>query len=314
MAKSFDMGPRKRAGTGKGEEPKPRKRRKRRAPKESNHPVLSARNTKRKLRDRRRDELFSKMVLTIAVFLAIAGGIVYLFSLPSVRISQVEAQGFPDPERVAVIAKEELSGRYYGLIPRDSFFFYPERAIRQSVLEEYPAVSSVSVGRNSFDSIILEGRPRVAAFHWCGGPDSLAAEDVTCYEVDAEGMVFKQAIIDASSTPMLHVYAVLDTASTTGAYPLKAKVEGANHLPDILRFVRSLNSLGVTVASIAIRGDEADLFVAPGTRITYVVGHEKEAEKSAKAALPKLNLKDGSILYIDLRFDGKVYLKRVGEE
>ncbi|HRH24694.1 MAG TPA: hypothetical protein PK109_03875, partial [Candidatus Paceibacterota bacterium] len=59
-----------------------------------------------------------------------------------------------------------------------------------------------------------------------------------------------------------------------------------------------------------IRGDEADLFVPPGTRVTYVVGQEVEAAKSAEAAFKGLNLVDGSLLYVDLRFDGKVYVKR----
>ncbi len=311
--RSFDIGPeKKRQASGKKETPR-RRRRKPAKENASHHPVLSTRNQKRKLRDRRRDEFVGKIWLIVGGIVVLIGGILYLLWLPGIRIQHVEAEGFPEQNSVAVIASGQMEGQYYGVIPRDSFFFYPERSIRQKVLEEYPAVSSVSVRRDGFDSIQLSGRPRVAAFSWCGSPDSLAAEDATCYQADVEGLVFLQAPTDASSTPMLHVYARLDTASTTGSYPLKARVEGAESLPAILRFVRSMNTLGVSVASIAIRGDEADLFVAPSTRITYIVGHEKEAEKSAKAALPKLNLTDGSIIYVDLRFDGKVYLKRVGE-
>lgn len=307
--RSFDMSPKKKGAP----EPAPKRRVKRRK-KESSHPVLSTRNPKRKLKDRRRDEAVNNVLLTLAGAALVVGGILYVLWLPGIRIATAQAEGFPDTERASAIALAELDGRYYGVIPRDSFFFYPERDVRDALLSEYPAVSSVSVRRDGFDSLRLEGRPRVAAFHWCGSPESLAAEDATCYEADAEGLIFVPAPSDASSTPMLHVYAELDTASSTGAEPiLKARVKGAEHLPDILRFVRSLGSLGVSAASIAIRGDEADIFVAPATRITYVVGHEKEAEKSAKAALPKLNLKDGSIIYVDLRFDGKIYLKRAGE-
>lgn len=309
MAKrSFDMSPKK-----KGAPAAPKRKPSGREKRESSHPVLSTRNQKRKLRDRRRDELAGKAGLIAAGIALAAGVILYVLWLPSIRIASAEAEGFPDAASASALALAELDGRYYGIFPRDSFFFYPERAVRDALLEEFPSVSSVSVSRDGFSSLRLEGRPRVAAFHWCGSPESLAAEDATCFQADAEGLVFLPADTGASSTPMLHVYARLDTASTTGAYPLKARVEGAQHLPDILRFMRMLGSLGVSIASIAIRGDEADIFVAPSTRITYVVGHEKEAEKSAKAALPKLDLEDGSIVYVDLRFDGKVYLKRAGE-
>lgn len=311
MAKrSFDMSPKKK---GKEEAPHKRQAKRRAAKAESRHPVLSTRNQKRKLRDRRRDELMGKAGLAAAAFVIAAGAVLYVLWLPAMRIAEAAAEGFPDADAASAIALEALDGRYYGIIPRDNFFFYPEREVREALLAEFPSVSSVSVRRDGFTSLALDGRPRVAAFHWCGSPASLAAEDATCFSADAEGLVFLPVTPDASSTPMLHVYAELDTASSTGSYPISARVKGAEHLPDILRFARTLGSLGITIASVAIRGDEADIFVAPSTRITYVVGHEKEAEKSAKAALPKLSLEDGSIVYVDLRFDGKVYLKRAGE-
>lgn len=316
--RSFDIGP-KRAPAAPT-----RRRRRRHAPKEepkkASHPRLATRAPKRKLRDRRREALMRNATLTVLAALALAGGIVYLLWLPEVRITSVKAAGFGDAGALESIAAEELKGTYGGILPKDSFFFYPERAIRAAILKRYPAVSAVSVSRTGFDAIALRASERVAAFWWCGVPENLSARTGNCYEADVEGLVFAPAAERAaeeatSSAPndTLRVYAELDAADAGDSYPLRARVLGAGSLPDILRFARAIKSLGVPIASIAIRGDEADLFVPPSTRITYVVGHEQTAASSAEAAFKGLNLVDGSLVYVDLRFDGKVYIKRKGE-
>ncbi len=311
--RSFDIGP-------KRSEPAPRRKRrvKKEEPKKTSHPRLSTRAPKRKLRDRRREEMVRTLTILVAGVLLAAGVVVYLLWRPEVRISQVTASGAGDAEVLSSIASAELKGTYGGVFPRDSFFFYPERAIRASILKRYPAISAVSVSRTGFDAIAVKASGRVSAFWWCGTPAQLSAAEGGCYEADVEGLVFSSAVETeetASSTPSdtLRVYAELDAASSTDSYPLRARVLGADSLPDILRFARAVKTLGVPVASVAIRGDEADLFVPPSTRITYVVGHESEAAKSAEAAFRTLNLVDGSLVYVDLRFPGKVYLKRAGE-
>ena len=70
-----------------------------------------------------------------------------------------------------------------------------------------------------------------------------------------------------------------------------------------------MKSLNVPIVSLVLRGDEADLYPQSGTRITYVLGQEQAAAQLAKAAFPSLDLNDGSVQYVDLRFDGKVYYK-----
>jgi cell division septal protein FtsQ len=320
MAKrSFDIGPKRKDAAPQARRKKRRKQKKEEL-KKTTHPRLSTRSPKRKLRDRRREEQMRHLGIMVASVAITAGIILYILWLPGIRISTVRASGFGDVESLEAIAKSELKGTYGGIIPKNSFLFYPERAIRAAILEEFPGIAAVSISRTSLDAISLKASERTSAFWWCGTPGNLSARTGTCYEADAEGLVFARAVEssaeEATSTAVaseLRVYAELDAASSTGAYPIKARVMGASALPNILKFVKTTKALGVPVASIAIRGDEADLFVPPTTRITYVVGHENEAAKSASAAFPTLNLVDGSLIYVDLRFDGKVYLKRVGE-
>ena len=261
------------------------------------------------LREKRQEQSTTKNLFVVAGVVVLLGLVVYGFWRPEVRISKVEAA--TDSLKSAALA--QLSGAYYHVLPRDSFFFYPEGEIRDAVLEKHPEVSSVSVSREGFNTIALTTTERRSSMRWCGTPaDAPAAH--SCYEADSNGLVFRAAPAEeATTTPALRVYAELAAASSTDSYPLRAKVVGTEHMRDILRFVTDVKSLSVPVRSLSIRGDEADLYTEGNTRITYVIGTEKDARSSAEAAFPKLNLLDGSVQYVDLRFPGKVYVKRVGE-
>src|SRR3989344_3267565 len=76
-------------------------------------------------------------------------------------------------------------------------------------------------------------------------------------------------------------------------------------------FARQLDTLGSPVTRVVLRGDEVDDYLVSGTRVTYVLAHEQEAFTALVSGRANFNLADGSIDYIDLRFDGKVYVKKV---
>lgn len=261
------------------------------------------------MRERREEERGVRNMLVLAGVALVVGASIYGLWRPEVRISKVQAAN----EGVAALAKEKLQGRYYQVLPRDSFFFYPEGEIREAVMTEHPEVVSVSVSREGFDTLSITTSERRASMRWCGTPGEAALGGTVCYEADADGLVFRRALEEATTTPALRVYAELDTASSTDAYPLRAKVVGSERMREVLRFVTDVQSLSVPVRSLSIRGDEADLYTEGGTRLTYVIGAEAEARESAQASFSKLNLLDGSVEYVDLRFPGKVYVKRAGE-
>lgn len=265
------------------------------------------------LSERRREAKHRLFWLYVGLAVLLVGVVIYGFWRPEVRIATVQSE---DTTLVA-LAKEALEGTYGYVIPRDSIFFYPERDVRQAVLDARPEVSAVSVSRSGLTAISIDTIERTVAFWWCGTPESASAGDSSCYEADAEGFIFRPAgVVDASSTPVgtaLRMYAELEDATSTPDYPLRGKMESLESVPDVLRFVKAMKALGVSPVSLAIRGDEADLFVPSsgrGTRITYVLGREEAAAKLAAAVFPRLNLTDGSIEYVDLRFNGKAYIKR----
>ncbi|MDO8407938.1 MAG: hypothetical protein Q7S95_01735 [bacterium] len=92
--------------------------------------------------------------------------------------------------------------------------------------------------------------------------------------------------------------------------PLNATLADAVKLPDAFNFARQLSAFGTAASAVVIRGDEADILLASGTRVTYVLGHEQDAYTALASARASFNLANGSVDYVDLRFPGKVYVKK----
>ncbi len=294
--KSFDIGPQK-SVVKKAKTPA----------KVAKKKVVATATRPKRLRERREEERGRARMIVFVLCLIVVGVALYGLWRPEVRISTVEAAGMRDEEGVEKIVQEALTGTNHFVIPNDSFFFYPEQQIRMKVMEAYPRIKSLSVVRNGFTGLSLSSVDRETAFIWCGLPEEV---DGGCYEADTGGFIFMQAQDMASTTTHLRVRGYLEASTSTDMYPLRSRVIGFEHLPKILSFTQSLEAFGTPIDLASIRNDEVDLYARSGTRITYVLGHEAQALKDARAALPALNLMDGSVEYVDLRFDGKVYLKR----
>ncbi len=299
--KSFDIGP---------EKPVARKK----ASKSARTPAkksVSAPVRAKRLRERREEEKGRMRGIILAFGVFVFAVVIYGLWRPEVRIQSVEAGTVANGSAIEALVFEAMEGSRYYVIPNNSFFFYPEQKIYSRILDAYPRISSLEISRNGFTGLTISAVDRDTAFLWCGLPTAETFTD--CFETDENGFIFARAETVATTSSLLLVRGDINTASTTDSYPLRGQVIGFESLPQILSFVQSLEAFGTPLTAVTIRGDEVDLFAESGTRITFVLGQEAQALKDARAALPTLNLMDGSIDYIDLRFDGKVYLKRKGE-
>jgi hypothetical protein len=270
------------------------------------------------LKQRRKKKRQTARYVFLFIVLAIVAGVFYALWRPFDRVQQVTVQG-PDADVVHQIALTNLGGTYWHLLPHNSIFFFPTAKIRAAVLDANPDLSAVSFARTSFSTLEIRTTARASAFIWCGTSIDTPNADGSCYNADIEGLLFKIAdpseVGTASSTSNhVRVFSGLDRDVAGGQSPVRAHVTYASAIPESLKFVTSVQQLGVPVSALALRGDEADLWLQGPTRITYVLGHEKDAAELAASALPGLSLTNGSIEYVDLRFPGKVYIKKTGEQ
>jgi len=278
-------------------------------------------------------------VIMFLLLLAIMAGLYSSLWLSLLRVQHVDAAG-PHAQEAQAIASHDLEGMLWYIVPRNSIFFAPTSQIRSDIEKAYPDISAVSIHRTSFSTIALSNVGRIAAFTWCGAsPDSVvfapaamenssqtasSSDSVAsstdavatptqsiepqCYAVDSQGFIFAET----GSEPVDHsvlLYGAIANASST---PIGNTVLHAASIPNALQFVKALGDLDVTVQKLVIRGDEADLYTPEDTRITYVLGKEQQAIDLADAGFPSLNVSDGSLDYVDLRFADKVYYMRKG--
>lgn len=261
-------------------------------------------------RRRRRRRILVSVVFLFGIGIA---GILYLLTLPTFRISHIDIAGATD-KSVLNIAEASVRGSILGIIPRDSIVFFPASALRANILAADRNIATVSIRRTGLTSIAITLRARTPIARWCGsGPFSRPeayflvreATSTPCYVFDDSGVLYATT----TNEQLINSFAVYEPiASTSG--PMHAVLPNAARLPEAFSFARQLSTLGSPVESVVIREKEIDMYLVSGTRVTYVLGDEQETYTALVSASDNLNLADGSIEYVDLRFDGKVYLKK----
>jgi len=258
----------------------------------------SARLAARRSRHRRR-VLIALGILLLALF----GALVWGLRQSPVRIAHIDV--YDADTALAVYAREAIRGSYFGIVPRDSIFFFPASRIRAAILAAHSDIAAVSIFRNGFTGISIKPSARVPIARWCGLAPSPDVEEY-CYVFDAGGLIYAAA----TGTQTVNSFTVYAPLADETLEPLLATVAHAQMLPATFDFARQLDTLGSPVTHLVLRGDEVDDYLRSGTRITYVLGREQEAFTALVSASESFNLVDGSVEYVDLRFDGKVYLKK----
>lgn len=266
------------------------------------------------LAERRRLRRRRILVASGVLFFIFCGALVYGLWQEPMRIKQVTIYGAD--QSLASIATATMQGTYLGLIPRDSAIFFSRSRIRSAIISAHPDIAAISIFRTGLTGLSIRISDRVPIARWCGGSfddsrNGLATTSAepgrmpSCYLFDANGFVYATS----SETQPVNAFAVyLPLASTND--PLGATLPGAARFPATFAFARELASFGSPVAQVALRDGEVDDYLASGTRVTYLLGDEQNAFTALTSARANLDFSDGSLEYIDLRFPGKVYLKK----
>jgi hypothetical protein len=266
--------------------------------------VSSAPKGSERLADRRKSRRRRSFIALFSVLLILAALALYGLWQSAVRIKSVEV--FGADASFADYAMRAMRGSYLGIIPHDSIFFFPESAMRTDILAEHPEIAAISLFRSSLTSISIKVIPRVAVVKWCGLSHSEGV-DAYCYLIDSGGFIFGIASPSSETLNSFTLYAPLagDTLE-----PLRGSIAQFSEVSHIFDFARQMAGFGSPTIRVTVHDGEVDTLLASGTRITYLLGDEQNAYTALVSARANLNLADGSIEYIDLRFDGKMYLKR----
>ena len=274
-----------------------------------------------RLRDRRRLRRRRLLAAFCVLLLLLFGAAFYTLWRPGLRVSHIQV--FGADQSFADYAREAIRGTYFGIVPRDSTFFLPTSRIRSAITAAHPDIAALSVFRRGLSGLSIRVEERTAVGRWCG---LAPTQGVTpyCYLFDPSGFIYMAVPeADASSTPAapatlnpFELYAPLvglPAQAGDTLEPLRATISRASQLPEAFNLARQLATFGSKATAVVIHDDEADIILAGGPRVPYVLGHEQDAFNALTGARANINLANGSLDYVDLRFDGKVYTKKKGE-
>ena len=184
-------------------------------------------------------------------------------ALPYLSIESIHVYG-ADPELVPAIqnaAAAAIQGSYFGLFPRSDALIYPRGAVARAVASSSPQVSTVDVGRDSLNDMVISVSERPPAAAVCGDlPDFDAAGglifDDQCYLADERGLIFGaapameagQPASAASAGPLDRYYVPDLPASPIGTY---ATTTG--EFVALQAFLASARSTGIVTEGVLMK-------------------------------------------------------------
>ncbi|MBU0999140.1 hypothetical protein KKG24_02415 [Patescibacteria group bacterium] len=263
-----------------------------------------------------------RRIILIKFFIFILGLIVfcilllYLSNLDVLNISKVEIlnKNTTDMEAIKKMAEEQIAGKYLGLFPKTNIFFYPKNAIKSKLQEKFKKLKNINLSIKNNKILEISSEERIAKYTWCGvvRPASYT-NDQKCYFMDEDGYIFDEAPY-FSGEVYFKFYGI-----QSESYFFK------QNFKQLIIFKDILLKLGLKPVSLDITDiGDVEIFLMKGTssalapepKIIFKIDADfqniienLETALNTEPLKSKFKNKYSSFLYIDLRFENKVYDK-----
>ncbi len=243
--------------------------------------------------------------LYILLIIAVLVGPIFVFRSKKFVISDILVRGnsVTQTKEIEDLVRTKLSGYYLKLIPRGSSLFYPEDDIVKTLDTSIPRLASVNVSLDGLKVMNVDVTEREPSALYC---DSLS-ESESCYFLDNAGYIYSEAPEFTDG-----VYLVYESEPAIES-PVDKFVLETKEFERLGKFVDSLNKFGMTPNKILYKDGDFFLSLLSGTEVRW--SQSQDFEKvliDLESFIKGSKFKSGeleSLLYLDLRFDNKVYYK-----
>lgn len=268
------------------------------------------------LKKKKRKVLKLKIIIFFASFIICLAGLVLIFRWDKLNIQNIEISGnvVIETEDIEAVIKEEIAGQYFWVIPKTSFVFYPKNGIRESLENKIKRLKDISISVKDTKTLVVKLSERDIKYTWCGNDlpeEELGPDKGVCYFTDQEGYVFDQAPY-FSGDVYFRFYGNL--TEPLGSYFYQ------KYFNKFVYWKEALGLMGFDPVALKINADnEAEIFLSrggvPGPKViikadsdevTIMKNLESALDTNLKTALSE---KYNKLLYIDLRFQNKVYYR-----
>lgn len=88
---------------------------------------------------------------------------------------------------------EELTGRYFWLVPKDSVFFLHKQILAGRIKREFPRLAEVEVNLPELNTLKIATSDKKAVMIWCRGQGGVKSGD--CYYLNEDGEIYSESPI-----------------------------------------------------------------------------------------------------------------------
>lgn len=272
------------------------------------------------LKKRRRKAFWFK-ILFFAFFLCIFFVFsVYISRLSKININEIQVLGNKvlDVDKIKKVVQEQINGKYLWLFPKTNIFYYPKNVIEKELQNNFKRLDNISFSIKDRKVLEVSVNERIASYTWCGVVVPTSDNNQKCYFMDADGYIFDDAPYFSPGV-YFKFYGNsdgLNFESPSGVYFQKEKFS------KIVELKNNLESLKLNPTSFSVDPQGRGYFYlgnsepsfGPEIKIQMDSDFEKifenlQAAVTTEPLKSKIKNNLSSIIYIDLRFENKVYPK-----
>lgn len=260
---------------------------------------------KKKTRERRIKQAVGALVALVVVAVPIYLARTHRFLISSVQISGNEVTKSETIERIVT---SDLAGNYAWIFPRSNAALYPKQKIVNDLMARIPRLLGATVELIDARTLKVTVDERSPAALYC-----LDISDVTtpsgCYFVDDNGQIFSEA--PSFSGGVYLIYATEEPMQD----PIGKQVLPKDAFQKSRDFVKMLGTVDIYPKVFLIKDDEEHAVLANGAEVmwkaksdpdTLILNLQSFFSEPNIVAQPHFL---DRILYLDLRFDGKIFYK-----
>jgi len=240
--------------------------------------------------------------LVFILIVCSTGGLSWLSFSNFVAVENIAVEGNKEikASQIQTIMIEETAKPKFMLFSRQNTITYPTKELEDILFFEFPKIESISIDKQPRKkSVVVSIVEREKYAVWCDA-------NRKCYFLDASGFIFEE--LRATSTEkVIFEGGVKENISS----PLRSIV-AHEHFVSVVGLLKGLDELNLQVKTFKFEGDDARIIFEAGWEL--IVALDKDLGATAvnlEAVLDEYSLRDklGEVLYIDMRFDERVYYK-----
>lgn len=260
--------------------------------------------TSPRLRKIRRKATIRKTLLFGALLVSVFLGARTFLNLDFLAINSIRIVGAEknSADEVKSIVVSELSGKWFGIIPKNNFLFMGKSEIANAIRQAFPNVANVKTTLASVGSLAILIEERVPYAKWC----EILVSNGDCLMIDDNGFAFEKTVRSVSaSTTALTIFTLAKPRYSADIFEKEKFVK-------LRQFIDLFKSSGFEIVSVTEK--DTDYFIKLDDSSEVRVKSEDVPDDitrklfSIKTDLQKEG-KVGSVEYIDLRYGNKVYVK-----